>query len=300
MQERPNDQDHRCRPRSGGCRARPRSARGCDVESRSTNQPISRNSADSRPPIREVGEEDQDEPALHGRQVDARRRPRPRPAASARRRARNGSIRRSSHANIRTLRRMGPCAAAGAGRFLARRRRRRSLDDGRLTPIMTAAMPRLALYQPDIPQNTGTMLRLAACLGVAGRDRRARGLRRVRPAPAALRPRLSGAGRRSPATPPGAAFEAWRRGAGARLVLATTRGRSPYTAFAFRPDDVILVGRESAGVPDAVHAAADARVVVPMRPGLRSLNVAVAAAMILGEALRQTGLVPRASRDEPA
>jgi tRNA (cytidine/uridine-2'-O-)-methyltransferase len=75
-------------------------------------------------------------------------------------------------------------------------------------------------------------------------------------------------------------------------MLATTKAAMPYTGFAFGASDVVLVGRESAGVPDEVHAAADARVVVPMRPGLRSLNVAVAAAMILGEALRQTGAFP--------
>jgi tRNA (cytidine/uridine-2'-O-)-methyltransferase len=76
---------------------------------------------------------------------------------------------------------------------------------------------------------------------------------------------------------------------GGRLVLLTTRGETPYTAFIFRPDDTLLAGRESAGVPDEVHQEADARLRVPMRPGLRSLNVAVAAAMVLGEALRQTG-----------
>ena len=75
-------------------------------------------------------------------------------------------------------------------------------------------------------------------------------------------------------------------------MLATTRGATPYTGFAFRPDDILLMGRESAGVPDEVHGAADARLAVPMRPGLRSLNVAVAAAMMAGEALRQTGAFP--------
>lgn len=149
-------------------------------------------------------------------------------------------------------------------------------------------MPRLALYQPDIPQNTGTMLRFAACLGVAvdivepaGFDVSDRHFRR------------SGLDyldlveirRHASFT----AFEAWRRGEERRLVLATTRGALPYTDFAFRPGDVILMGRESAGVPDDVHAAADARLLIPMRPGLRSLNVAMAAAMIVAEALRQTG-----------
>ena len=149
-------------------------------------------------------------------------------------------------------------------------------------------MLRLALYQPDIPQNTGTMLRMAACLGLAvdiiepaGFDVSDRHLRRsgldYLDHVAITRHRSF------------AAFEAWRREAGARLVLATTSGAVPYTDFAFRPGDCVMVGRESAGVPEAVHAAADARVVVPMRSGMRSLNVAVAVAMILGEALRQVG-----------
>ncbi len=130
-------------------------------------------------------------------------------------------------------------------------------------------MLRLALYQPDIPQNTGTMLRLAACLGAAveivepaGFDVSDRHLRRsgldYLDHVAITRHRSF------------AAFEAWRAAAGVRLVLATTAGALPYTAFGFRDGDCLLVGRESAGVPDAVHAAADARVVIPLRPGLRS------------------------------
>lgn len=149
-------------------------------------------------------------------------------------------------------------------------------------------MIRLALYQPDIPQNTGTMLRMAACLGIAvdivepaGFDVSDRNFRR---AGLDYLDRLEIARHAS-----WRAFEAWRAERGARLVLASTRAATPYTQFAFAPGDVLLVGRESAGVPDEVHAAADARLVVPMRPGLRSLNVAVAAAMIVGEALRQTG-----------
>jgi tRNA (cytidine/uridine-2'-O-)-methyltransferase len=152
-------------------------------------------------------------------------------------------------------------------------------------------MLRLALYQPDIPQNTGTMLRLCACLGIAaeiiepaGFDVSDRHLRR-----SGLDYLDHVAITRHASW---AAFEGWRRDAGLRLVLATTKGALPYTAHAFRGDDVVLVGRESAGVPDAVHAAADARVVVPIRAGMRSLNVAVAAAMVLGEALRQTALSP--------
>jgi tRNA (cytidine/uridine-2'-O-)-methyltransferase len=152
-------------------------------------------------------------------------------------------------------------------------------------------MPRLALYQPDIAQNTGTMLRLAACLGVpveiiepAGFDVSDRNLRRAgldyldR---VAITRHVSWR-----------AFTQWRAERGLRLVLATTKGALSYTTFAFDRHDTILLGRESAGVPDEVHDAADARVVIPMQPGLRSLNVAVAAAMLLGEALRQTGAFP--------
>jgi tRNA (cytidine/uridine-2'-O-)-methyltransferase len=83
-------------------------------------------------------------------------------------------------------------------------------------------------------------------------------------------------------------FEAWRKHEGRRIVLLTTKAAQPYAEFMFAPDDMIVVGRESAGVPDAVHQAADARLLIPMAPGLRSLNVATAAAMVLGEALRQT------------
>jgi tRNA (cytidine/uridine-2'-O-)-methyltransferase len=148
-------------------------------------------------------------------------------------------------------------------------------------------MLRLALYQPDIPQNTGTLLRLAACLGIAveiiepaGFDVSDRHLRRsgldYLDHVTITRHRSWGA------------FDAWRREAGIRLVLATTRGALPYTDFAYAPGDCLLMGRESAGVPDAVHDAADARVVVPIRPGMRSLNVAVCASMIVGEGLRRT------------
>lgn len=146
---------------------------------------------------------------------------------------------------------------------------------------------RLALYQPDIPQNAGTMMRMAACLGLgldliepAGFDTSDRNLRR---AGLDYLNHLEIARHVSFAT-----FEAARRTRGTRLILATTRGAVPHMEFGFRDDDVVMVGRESAGVPDAVHAAADGRIRVPMRAGLRSLNVAVAAAIILGEALRQT------------
>jgi tRNA (cytidine/uridine-2'-O-)-methyltransferase len=152
-------------------------------------------------------------------------------------------------------------------------------------------MLRLALYQPDIPQNTGTMLRMAACLGLAveivepaGFDVSDRHLRR---SGLDYLDHVAVTRHRS-----WEAFEAWRRAEGIRLVLATTTGAVPYTGFAYRDGDCVLMGRESAGAPEAVHAAADARVVVPIRPGLRSLNVAVAAAMVMGEALRQTGGFP--------
>jgi tRNA (cytidine/uridine-2'-O-)-methyltransferase len=146
---------------------------------------------------------------------------------------------------------------------------------------------RLALYEPDIPQNTGTILRLAACLGVpvdvigpAGFDLSDRTLKRagldyLQHVELARHESFS-------------AFDRARRSAGARLVLLTTRGDTVYTSFAFTSADTLLLGRESAGVPPSVHAAADARLRIPLRPGLRSLNVAVAAAMVLGEALRQT------------
>jgi tRNA (cytidine/uridine-2'-O-)-methyltransferase len=147
---------------------------------------------------------------------------------------------------------------------------------------------RLALYQPDIAQNTGTMLRLAACLGVAvdviaptGFDMTDRALRRAG---------LDYLAHVEILHHPGfAEFQEARRRSGSRLVLLTTRAGLPYTSFAYEATDTLIVGRESAGVPEAVHQAADASVRIPIRPGLRSLNVAVAAAMALGEALRQTG-----------
>jgi tRNA (cytidine/uridine-2'-O-)-methyltransferase len=146
---------------------------------------------------------------------------------------------------------------------------------------------RLALYQPDIPQNTGTILRLGACLGVAvdivgpaGFDMTDRALKR-----AALDYLVQVEIARYATF---ADFDAARRRRGSRLVLLTTRGERPYTSFAFRTTDTLLLGRESGGVAETVHEAADARLRIPMRAGLRSLNVAVAAAMVLGEALRQT------------
>jgi tRNA (cytidine/uridine-2'-O-)-methyltransferase len=150
----------------------------------------------------------------------------------------------------------------------------------------------LVLYQPDIPQNAGTMLRACACLGVdaaivepAGFPVADRNFRR------AGMDYLDAVAIRRHAS--FAAFEDWRRATGHRLVLLTTQARQAYTDFAFRPDDLLMVGRESAGAPQNVHDAADARILVPIRPDLRSLNVALAAGMVLGEALRQTSAFPR-------
>lgn len=145
----------------------------------------------------------------------------------------------------------------------------------------------LALFQPDIPQNTGTMLRLAACLGIEAHI--------VEPAAFAVSDRAfrrAGLDYLDHVTIERhvsfAAFETWRAARGRRLVLLTTRGAVPYLEASYRADDILMVGRESAGVPDDVHAAADMAVVIPMRRGFRSLNVAVSAAMVTGEALRQS------------
>ena len=152
-------------------------------------------------------------------------------------------------------------------------------------------MPTLALYQPDIPQNAGTLLRLSACLGIAahvieptGFDMSDRSLKRAGldylEHVTLIRHRSWGE------------FEAWREANGRRLVLLTTRGSTPYADFIFAPSDIVMVGRETSGVPETVHEVADARLLIPMAAGRRSLNVATAAAMVLGEALRQTGGFP--------
>lgn len=147
---------------------------------------------------------------------------------------------------------------------------------------------RLALFQPDIPQNTGAILRLAAATGAAvdiigpcgfvwsdSRMRRA-GMDYIE---------LAKVTRHS-------SWKAFRSAQEARLILLTTQADTPYTAYSFRPGDTLLLGRESAGAPAEVHDAADARLCVPMAAGARSLNVALAAAMVLGEALRQIGGFP--------
>lgn len=160
---------------------------------------------------------------------------------------------------------------------------------------------RLALYEPDIAQNTGTMLRMAACFGVAvdliepaGFVLTDKGLRRagLDYLPAATLTRHESY----------AAFESWRRQSGHRVILLTTKAVINHVDFAYRPGDILMMGRESAGVPDHVHANADAHVRIPMKAGMRSLNVALAAAIGLSEALRQTGalaaLAETGSREE--
>lgn len=153
---------------------------------------------------------------------------------------------------------------------------------------------RIALYEPDIPQNTGTVLRLCACLGVdahligpAGFPTSDRAFRR-----AGMDYLDAVALTRHDSW---REFDGWRRREGHRLVLFTTAASMPYLDYRFEPDDILLFGRESAGVPQQVHATADARLLIPMRPGLRSLNVAIAAAMAAGEALRQIGGMTQAS-----
>ena len=150
---------------------------------------------------------------------------------------------------------------------------------------MTSTL-RIALFQPDIPGNTGTIIRTAACLGLAvdiiapaGFDFSDRALKRsgmdyVEMAAVTRHDDWS-------------AFVGFAEAGDHRLVLFTTKGAEPYTQFAFRPGDILLFGRESAGVPDAVHEAADARLIIPMADGRRSLNLAVSVAMAAGEAIRQ-------------
>ncbi len=148
---------------------------------------------------------------------------------------------------------------------------------------------RIALYQPDIPGNTGTILRLAACLALT--------VDIIEPAGFVLSDKnLKRAGMDYLASAVMVRhvnwerFDAWRREEGRRLVLASTRAADPYTRLEYRPNDILLFGRESAGVPDHVHDTADARVIIPMVEGQRSINVAMSAAMIAGEALRQTNV----------
>jgi tRNA (cytidine/uridine-2'-O-)-methyltransferase len=150
-------------------------------------------------------------------------------------------------------------------------------------------MIEIALYQPDIPPNAATIMRMAACFGLR--------VRIIEPAGFTWSDSsLKRAGMDyldQALVVRDASWAAFREATkGQRLILASTKAEVTYTDFPFRPGDVLLMGRESLGVPGEVHEAADARLLIPMRSGLRSLNVALACAMITGEALRQTGGFP--------
>jgi tRNA (cytidine/uridine-2'-O-)-methyltransferase len=157
---------------------------------------------------------------------------------------------------------------------------------------------RIALFEPDIAPNVGTILRLAACLGVP--------VDIIEPCGFPLSEKtLRRSGMDYLDNVRMTRHDSWAafgesRPENSRLVLLTTRAEHAFHRFTFTRDDILLFGRESAGVPDAVHEAADARVVIPMRPGLRSLNVAIAAAMVVGEALRQTESFPGAEQSAGA
>jgi tRNA (cytidine/uridine-2'-O-)-methyltransferase len=144
----------------------------------------------------------------------------------------------------------------------------------------------IALFQPDIPQNTGTILRLCACLDVAAHIIEPAGFpvsdRHFRRAGMDYLDQVALMRHDS-----WSKFEQWRNDERYRLILFTTKGASSYLDYRYDAADILLFGRESAGVPDQVAAAADAQLVIPIKPSLRSLNVAMAAAMALGEALRQ-------------
>lgn len=153
---------------------------------------------------------------------------------------------------------------------------------------------RLALFQPDIPQNTGTLLRLSACLDLpvdiiepCGFIFNDKAMRR-----AGMDYLDFASYRRHNSWQDFLDYRSRNRQEYGRLVLLTTRADKPYTTFNFKENDIILMGRESAGVPDDVHHLADARLLIPMTKNARSINVAVAATMVIGEALRQTGLFP--------
>ncbi|WP_421951301.1 tRNA (cytidine(34)-2'-O)-methyltransferase [Pelagibacterium sp.] len=146
----------------------------------------------------------------------------------------------------------------------------------------------LALYQPDIALNTGTLLRLGACLDVP--------VHIIHPTGFAFsRSALKRSGMdyldsvEMIEHDTYAQFEHWRKKLGKRLVLLTTKASAPHHDATYEADDIVMVGRESAGVPAEIAESADLRVRIPMRPTVRSLNVAVSAAIVLGEALRQTG-----------
>lgn len=166
------------------------------------------------------------------------------------------------------------------------------MPQSEISPDRPAAPLRLALFQPDIAQNTGTIIRMAACFGLP--------VSIIEPAGFPVSDR---AFRRAGMDYLDAAtidrhvnfteFNDWRRASGARLILATTRAAIPHTEIRYLAGDIILFGRESLGAPDEVHAAADARIRIPMRVTLRSLNIAMSAAILTGEALRQLDAFPK-------
>ncbi|MCR6672397.1 tRNA (cytidine(34)-2'-O)-methyltransferase [Devosia ginsengisoli] len=146
----------------------------------------------------------------------------------------------------------------------------------------------LALYQPDIANNTGTLIRLGACLGTT--------IHLIHPTGFPFSPKaLARAGldyvdhASVHEHVSWTAFNAWQQEQGRRLVLLTTRAETSAYAVEYRDEDILMVGRESAGVPGTVAEACDVRVRIPMREGMRSINVALAATLVLGEAKRQTG-----------
>ena len=152
-----------------------------------------------------------------------------------------------------------------------------------------SAWMRIALFEPEIPGNVGAILRLGACLGAAVDLIEPMGFewddRRVRRTAMDYIDHVAVARH--------AGFDAFRTTIGSRrLVLFTTKGSQPAYDFGFRADDVLLFGKESAGVPPAIADACDARVRIPMRPQVRSMNLATSAALALGEALRQTATLP--------
>ena len=153
---------------------------------------------------------------------------------------------------------------------------------------------RLALFQPDIPQNTGTLLRLGACLDIE--------LDIIEPCGFIFSERtLKRAGmdyldmvryRRHHSWEHFLQYRAEHPEEYGRIVLLTTHASEPYYNFEFRPNDIIMMGRESAGVPEEVHQTADARLLIPMNHNARSINVAVSAVMVVGECLRQVNGFP--------
>jgi tRNA (cytidine/uridine-2'-O-)-methyltransferase len=164
--------------------------------------------------------------------------------------------------------------------------------------MMTSAAPLLlALFEPDIAQNTGAMMRTCACLGVEAAIIEPAGFRmsdsRFKRAAMDYIDALAIESHSS-----WASFAAWRAAHRRRLVLLTTKGETCLWDFAFREMDIIMVGRESSGVPEAVRASADVRLRIPIRPGLRSLNVGIAATIAMTEGLRQLGRLPLSKKGE--